>query len=50
MFVYVRTVGATGRASVQNMKRLIAVRRTEAAGNSHDGVKSCDDEYWLKKI
>ena len=48
MFVYVRTVGATGMASVQNMKRLIA--EAIRGGSCHDGVKSSDDDYWLKKI
>jgi hypothetical protein len=48
MFAYVRTVGATGMASVQNMKRLIA--EANRGGSSHEGVKLCDDDHWLKKI
>jgi hypothetical protein len=39
MFVYVRTVGVTGMASVQNMKRLIAERRTEGSSPRTTGVK-----------
>lgn len=46
MFVYVKTVGATGMASVQNMKRLIAEANR---GGRHDDLKSCDGN-WLTKI
>lgn len=50
MWVYVKTVGATGMASVQNMKReleSLADERERSTNNSNDA--SCDNN-WLARI
>lgn len=47
MFVYVKTVGTTGMASVQTMKRLIA--ESNRGRKRDDDSKSCN-ENWMAKI
>lgn len=58
MWIYVKTVGATGMASVQNMKKelmLLAKQRekkTKMKNNNNRSVDSgiCEKSNWLKKI
>ena len=58
MWIYVKTMGATGMASVQNMQRELESMAEERERNNDDGDGDgeeedsdewCDDK-WLKRI
>jgi len=48
MWAYVKTVGTTGMASVQNMKRQLEIIANERESSSDD-ISSCDNS-WLARI
>jgi len=51
MWAYVKTVGTTGMASVQNMKRQLEIisKERESIGSDDSGRASCDNS-WLARI
>jgi len=52
MWIYVKTVGATGMASVQNMKRelesMAEERGRNDGGGGDEGGTLCDDKWWMR--